>query len=121
VTTAVDTDFVAVLSDVRPDGYVQNLAEGIVRGRFRESFDNPSLLEPGTAYEFTIQLWNVSHLLRAGHRIRLHITSSDFPRWDRNAGTGAPTGTDTALHPADQTVLHDRARPSRVVLPVIPR
>jgi uncharacterized protein len=121
MTTAADTDFVAVFSDVRPDGYAQNLAEGIVRGRFRESFDNPSLLEPGNPYEFTIRLWNVSHVLRAGHRIRLHITSSDFPRWDRNPGTGAPAGTDTTLRAADQTVLHDRAHPSRVVLPVIPR
>ncbi len=121
MTTAVDTNFVAVFSDVRPDGYAQNLAEGIVRGRFRESFDNPSLLEPGNPYEFTIQLWNVSHVLHVGHRIRLHITSSDFPRWDRNPGTGAPAGTDTTLRAADQTVLHDRAHPSRVVLPVIPR
>ncbi len=121
MTTAVDTDFVAVFSDVRPDGYAQNLAEGIVRGRFRESLDNPSPLQPRTPHEFTIQLWNVSHVLRAGHRIRLHITSSDFPRWDRNPGTGAPTGTDTTLQAADQTVLHDRVHPSRVVLPVIPR
>jgi putative CocE/NonD family hydrolase len=121
MTTAADTDFVAVLSDVRPDGYAHNLAEGIVRGRFRESLGTPSPLRPGTPYEFTIQLWNVSHVLRAGHRIRLHITSSDFPRWDRNAGTGAPTGTDTILRAADQTVLHDRVHPSRLVLPVIPR
>jgi len=121
MTTAADTDFVAVLSDVRPDGYAHNLAEGIVRGRFRESLGTPSPLQPGSPYEFTIQLWNVSHVLRAGHRIRLHITSSDFPRWDRNAGTGAPTGTDTTLRTADQTVLHDRVHPSRLVLPVIPR
>ena len=121
MTSAADTDFVAVLSDVRPDGYAQNLAEGIVRGRFRESLGTPSPLQPGNPYEFTIQLWNVSQVLRAGHRIRLHITSSDFPRWDRNAGTGAPTGTDTTLRTADQTVLHDRVHPSRLVLPVIPR
>jgi len=121
MTTAADTDFVAILSDVRPDGYAQNLTEGIVRGRFRESLSHPSPLQPGTPYEFTIQLWNVSHVLRAGHRIRLHITSSDFPRWDRNPGSGAPTGTDTTLRTADQTVLHDRVHPSRVVLPVIPR
>ena len=121
MTSAADTDFVAVLSDVRPDGYAHNLAEGIVRGRFRESLGTPSPLQPGSPYEFTIQLWNVSHVLRAGHRIRLHITSSDFPRWDRNAGTGAPTGTDTTLRTADQTVLHDRVHPSRLVLPVIPR
>jgi uncharacterized protein len=120
-TSAVDTDFVAVLSDVRRDGYAQNLAEGIARARFRKSLANPSPLEPNIPYELTIQLWNISHVLRAGHRIRLHITSSDFPRWDRNAGTGTPTGTDTTLRSADQTVLHDHVHPSRVVLPVIPR
>ena len=121
MTTAQDADFVAVLCDVRPDGYAQNLAEGVARGQFRESFINPTPLEPGTPYEFTIQLWNISHVFRAGHRIRLHITSSDFPRWDRNAGTGAPIGTDTILRAARQTVLHDSRHPSRIVLPVVPR
>lgn len=120
MTTAEDADFVAVLSDVRPDGYAQNLAEGVLRGRFRDSFVKPSPMEPGIPYELTISLWNVSHVFRAGHRIRLHITSSDFPRWDRNAGTGAPTGTDSALRGAEQSVLHDVVHPSRVVLPVIP-
>ena len=120
MTTAQDADFIAVLSDVRPDGYAQNLAEGILRGRFRESFIEPSPMEPGIPYEFTIKLWNLSHVFRAGHRIRIHITSSDFPRWDRNAGTGAPTGTDSRLRVAEQSVLHDVAHPSRVVLPVIP-
>lgn len=121
MTTAEDADFIAVLSDVRPDGYAQNLAEGILRGRFRDSFVQPLPMEPGIPYEFTIKLWNLSHVFRAGHRIRIHITSSDFPRWDRNAGTGAPTGTDSTLRVAEQSVLHDVAHPSRVVLPVIPR
>jgi uncharacterized protein len=121
MTTAEDADFIAVLSDVRPDGYAQNLAEGIARGQFHESSVNPKPLEPGRPYEFTIRLWNISHVFRAGHRIRLHITSSDFPRWDRNAGTGAPIGTDTTLRVAQQTVLHDSGHPSRIVLPVIPR
>ena len=121
VTSAADADFVAVLSDVRPDGYAQNLAEGVARGQFRESFIDPSPLQPDAPYEFTIRLWNVSHVFGAGHRIRLHITSSDFPRWDRNAGTAAPIGTDTALVAARQTVLHDSRHPSRIVLPVVPR
>ncbi|MGU3432542.1 CocE/NonD family hydrolase [Actinomycetes bacterium M1A6_2h] len=121
MTSARDADFVAVLSDVRPDGFVHNLAEGVARGQFRESFIGPALLEPGTPYEFTIQLWNISHVFRKGHRVRLHITSSDFPRWDRNAGTGAPVGTDSVLLAADQTVLHDSRHPSRVVLPVVTR
>ncbi|MGU3292889.1 CocE/NonD family hydrolase [Williamsia sp. M5A3_1d] len=120
-TSVADADFVAVLSDVRPDGFVQNLAEGVVRGQFRESFIDPMPLEPGAAYEFTIPLWNISHVFRRGHRPRLHITSSDFPRWDRNAGTGAPVGTDTSLRAADLTVLHDARHPSRIVLPVVPR
>lgn len=120
-TSAQDADFVAVLSDVRADGYTQNLAEGIARGQFRESFIAPTPMEPDTVYEFTIRLWNISHVFRAGHRIRIHITSSDFPRWDRNAGTGARIGTDSILHAAAQMVLHDSRHPSRIVLPVVPR
>jgi uncharacterized protein len=119
-STAHDTDFIAVLSDVRPDGYAHNLAEGIVRARFRESYEYPTPLEPGAIYMFHIQLWNVSHVVRAGHRIRVHITSSDFPRWERNVGSGAPSGTDVHTVGADQSIWHDAKRPSCVVLPIIP-
>jgi len=106
---------------VRPDGYAQNLAEGVVRARFRESYTNPSPIVPGVVYSLQIELWHISHVIRAGHRIRLHITSSNFPRWERNAGTGNQAGTDSVLLRAEQMVFHDAQRPSCLVIPVIPR
>jgi len=120
-SSALDADFVAVVSDVRPDGYAQNLAEGVVRARFRESYTNPSPIVPGVVYSLQIELWHISHVIRAGHRIRLHITSSNFPRWERNAGTGNQAGTDSVLLRAEQMVFHDAQRPSCLVIPVIPR
>jgi putative CocE/NonD family hydrolase len=119
-TTGTDSDFMAVVSDVRPDGYTQNLVEGAVRGRFRESLTDPTPLVPGRVYELKVDLWATSHVLRAGHRIRVHVTSSDFPRFDRNLNTGESFGG-TRVVVAEQTLFHDAERPSRVVLPVIPR
>ena len=121
-SSAPDTDFVARLVDVHPDGRAYNLADGIIRARFR---DTPrggpeALLEPGRAYEFTIDLWNTSNVFRAGHRIRLQVTSSCFPRWDRNQNTGNPLDSDVELRVAEQTILHDREHPSHVVLPLVP-
>jgi len=118
-TDGLDTDFVAVLCDVHPDGFVQNLAEGIVRGRFRDSFDDPQPMQPNTVYELHIPLGNISHVVAAGHRIRLLITSSNFPRWDRNTNTGEPIATGTRIRVAEQTVYHDASRPSRLILPAI--
>jgi putative CocE/NonD family hydrolase len=120
-SSATDTDFVGTLVDVRPDGYAHNLVEGIVRARLRESTTEPSLLEPRRTYAFEIDLWAVSHVVRAGHRIRVDVTSSSFPRWDRNPNTGAPFGADAELRPADQTIFHDRDHPSHVMLPVVRR
>jgi putative CocE/NonD family hydrolase len=117
----VDTDFTAKLVDVRPDGYAHNLQDGIVRARYRTSAAEPSFLEPGRVYEFEIDLWSVSHLVKTGHRLRLEVSSSNFPRFDRNPNTGAPIGQDARLESARQTVLHSAAHPSHVVLPVIPR
>jgi len=118
-TSAVDTDVVAVLSDVRPDGYTQNLVETVVRGRFLASYTSPRLLEPGRVYAFPLDLRAISHVVAAGHRLRLHVTSSDFPRYARNLGTGeGVTGTRTVV--ADQTLYHDAEHPSHVVLPVVP-
>jgi putative CocE/NonD family hydrolase len=119
-TDGPDTDFVAVLCDVHPDGFVQNLAEGIVRGRFRDSFDDPQPMQPGTVYQLHVPLGNISHVVATGHRIRLHVTSSNFPRWDRNTNTGERI--DKAIHTrvAGQTLFHDTLRPSRLVLPIVP-
>jgi putative CocE/NonD family hydrolase len=123
---ALDTDFVARLVDVYPDGFAQNLADGIIRARYRNSDPSrsagqgrPELLTPGQPYEFTIDLWATASVFKAGHRIRVDIASASFPRWDRNPNTGAPLGSDTDMRPARQTILHDAAHPSRIVLPVV--
>ena len=115
-----DTDFVARLVDVWPNGFAQNINDGIIRARYRNG-DQPEMLEPGRPYEFTINLWSTANVFKVGHRIRLDITSANFPRWDRNPNTGAPFGQDSELRPAHQTILHDPAHPSHIVLPVIPR
>jgi uncharacterized protein len=120
-TTARDTDFVAKLTDVWPDGSSRILAEGILRARFREGFDRPRLVEPGTPLEYTIDLVATANLFRAGHCIRLVVTSSSFPRFDRNPNSGKPFGEDGPddLRPARQTIFHDAVRASHVVLPMI--
>lgn len=119
-SSARDTDFVAKLIDVHPNGFAQELCYGIVRARYRESFDEPSLIEPGRVYEYTIQVNPTSNLFKRGHRIRMDISSSDFPNFDRNHNTGGDDYKEAALQTAQQTVYHERSRPSRVILPVIP-
>jgi putative CocE/NonD family hydrolase len=118
-STATDTDFVARLVDVHPDGYAQNLTDGIVRARYRDP-DHPALVEPGRAYEYVIDLWATANRFLAGHRIRVDVTSSSFPRWDRNPNTGAPFGADAEMRPARQSIFHDAEHPSRIVLPIVP-
>ncbi|HZO74361.1 MAG TPA: CocE/NonD family hydrolase [Ktedonobacteraceae bacterium] len=122
VSSATDTDFVARLVDVHPDGFAQNLTDGIIRARYRNfaQGEAPTLIEPGRPYEYEIDLWATSNVFKVGHRIRLDITSSNFPRWDRNLNTGAPLGTDDTPVVAHQTILHDREHPSYVVLPIVP-
>ncbi len=122
VSSAPDTDFVARLVDVHPDGYAQNLTDGIIRARYRnfERGEAPSLIEPGAAYEYEIDLWATSNLFKAGHRLRLDVTSSSFPRWDRNPNTGHAFGADAELAVARQTILHDSEHPSYVTLPIVP-
>ncbi|MCP5035552.1 MAG: CocE/NonD family hydrolase [Actinomycetia bacterium] len=120
-SSAVDTDFTAKLIDVRPDGYAMNLLDGIIRARYRDSAADPDLMEPGEVYRFTIDLWATSNLFQTGHRIRLEISSSNFPRFDRNLNTGEPFGEGATPVTANQTIYHQAARPSAVVLPVIPR
>ena len=114
-----DTDFTAALVDVYPDGFAQLLQEGVLRARFRESLSEERLLEPGKPVRLQIDLWAAGHLFRAGHRLRLEVSSSNFGRWDRNLNTGRPLGTDAETAKAVNTVYHDRARPSRLILPVV--
>ena len=121
VSSAPDTDFTVKLVDVWPDGGAYNLMDGIIRARYRESNTHPSLIEAGKLYMYTIDVWATSNLFKAGHRIRVEISSSNFPRFDRNHNTGHAFGGDTELRVALQKIFHDRDHPSQIVLPVIPR
>jgi uncharacterized protein len=120
-SSALDTDFTGKLVDVFPDGKAYNLCEGIIRARYRDSADQLSLLEPGKVYRYEIDLWVTSNVFMPGHRIRLEVSSSNFPRFDRNPNSGKEFGTDTELVKATQTLYHDGTYPSHLVLPVIPR
>ena len=119
-SSATDTDFTAKLVDVSPCGCANNLTDGIIRARYRESTVQSQLIEPGQPYKYTIDLWFTSNVFKAGHRIRLEVSSSNFPRFDRNPNTGNDFGADAILMPAMQTVLHNSDHPSHVTLPVIP-
>ena len=118
-SSAQDTDFVVKLMDVWPSQFVQELCHGIVRARYRQSYERPSLLRPGEVYEYTIEMNPTSNLFQPGHRIRLDVTSSDFPNFDRNHNTGGDDYFEATLKTARQTLFHDGRYPSRVILPVI--
>jgi putative CocE/NonD family hydrolase len=120
-STAVDTDFMAMLLDVWPSGFAQRLCDGMVRARFRAGMDRPSLIQPGKVYRYAIDCWNTAHVFRAGHRVALQISSAAFPKYDRNLNTGAQLGVTSEMAVAEQTIHHDAARPSAVILPIIPR
>jgi putative CocE/NonD family hydrolase len=96
------------------------MAEGILRARYRDSLSQPSLLKPGQVYRLEIDLVGTSIAFQKGHRIRVHVTSSHFPQFDRNPNTGAVFGTTSEVKVAQQTVYHDAERPSHVLLPMIP-
>ena len=106
--------------DVRPDGYAQNIADGILRARYRESQSSAKLLANGEVYELTIDLWATSHVFLPGHCLRVEISSSNFPRFDRNLNTGGDQATGTTFQVAEQTVFHNQKFPSHILLPVIP-
>ena len=120
-SSAVDTDFTAKLVDVWPNGFAQNLTEGILRARYRESTTGaPKPIVPGKIYEYKIDLWSTSNVFLKGHRIRLEVSSSNFPRFDRNLNTGqAPPSSDFVK--ATNTILHDSEHPSALLLPVVPQ
>ena len=120
-TSAPDTDFTAKVVDVCENGCARNLTDGIIRARYRDSMSNPTLLEPGKAYCYDIDLWATSNVFKAGHRIRLEISSSNFPRFDRNTNTGNIIAADTELRPALQTVFHDGQQAAYVKLAIVPR
>ena len=126
-SSAVDTDFTAKLIDVYPaspdfpGGFDMNIGDGILRARFRESIEREKLMEPGKAYEFAIKLYPTSNVFKKGHRIRVDISSSNFPRFDINPNTGESLNDHRRMVTATNTVHHDRVHPSHILLPVVPR
>ena len=123
-SSAVDTDFTAKLIDVHPpssdyaEGLAINITDSIIRARYRNGWLKPELMTPGEPYEFVFQLYPTSNIFRRGHRIRLDISSSNWPRFDVNLNTGGPLGRKGSYQAAAQTVYHDADCPSHVVLPL---
>ena len=120
-TTAKDTDFTAKLVDVYPDDRAINLCDGIIRARYREANKKPTLVEPQKIYQYTIGLTVTSNVFKKGHRIRVELSSSNFPRFDRNPNTGNAFARDAEVIPATQKIYHDAEHPSHILLPVVPR
>ena len=119
-TSAADTDFTGRLVDVAPDGTAINLTEGILRARFRESTTGAAKpITPGQIYEYKIDLWSTSNVFLKGHRIRLEVSSSNFPRFDRNLNTRKDAATSTEMVKATNTIYHDAQHPSALILPVV--
>ncbi|MBI4539721.1 MAG: CocE/NonD family hydrolase [Gemmatimonadetes bacterium] len=125
-STAVDTDFTAKLVDVYapsadfPTGFDMNLTDAIIRARYRNRPDRAELMEPGKVYEFTIKPFPTGNVFRKGHRIRIDLSSSNFPRFDVNPNTGEPLGKNRRMITADHTIYHSAQYPSHVVLPIVP-
>ncbi len=117
---ALDTDWTAKLVDVDPDGKAWNLCDGILRARYRKSGQQAELLEPGQIARYEIDLWSTSNVFLPGHRLRVEISSSNFPRFDRNPNTGHAFGANAELKTAHQTIYHDASHPSHILLPIIP-
>jgi len=119
-TDRTDTDFTGKIVDVSPDGYAKILLEGVIRGRYWKTFQKQNLLTPNQIYDFYIDLWSTSNLFLKGHRIRVEVSSSNFPKYDANPNTGHKFGEDAEVLLANQRVYHDNAHASYVALPVIP-
>lgn len=120
-SSATDTDFTAKLIDVAPDGTPYNLTEGILRAKFRLSTSEATPIVPGKVYEYKVDLWSTSNVFLKGHKIRVEVSSSNFPRFDRNLNTGLDAANSAAFVPATNTVYHDAAHPTALILPVVPR
>ena len=120
-SSAVDTDFTGKLVDVGPDGKAINLTEGILRVVYRDGMSEPKPIEPGKVYEYKIDLWSTSNVFLKGHKIRLEVSSSNFPRFDRNLNNGKSAADSTVFVKVTNTILHDTQHPSALVLPLVPR
>jgi putative CocE/NonD family hydrolase len=119
-TDGPDTDWMIKLVDVYPDGYAMPVSEGILRARFREGLDKMEMLEPGQVYEYEITLTGTANVFKPGHRIRIDITSSNFPQFDRNPNTGDDLGSSDRVRVANQTVYHGGVNASYLVIPIVP-
>jgi uncharacterized protein len=119
-SSALDTDFTAKLVDVGPDGFARNLTDGIIRARYRNSREKAELLQPGQVYELTIDLWSTSNVFLKGHALRLEISSSNFPRFDRNLNTAEQPESGQQFISAKNAIFHDHTRPSALILPIVP-
>jgi putative CocE/NonD family hydrolase len=119
-SSAVDTDFTGMLADVWPNGFAQNLTSGILRLRYRNSQEKPELANPGETYHIKVDLWATSNVFLAGHKLRLEVSSSNFPRFDRNLNTGEEQARGTRMVKAANVIYHDKLRPSALVVPVLP-
>ena len=120
-SSAPDTDFTAKLVDVDTCGCARGLTDSIIRARYRESLSTPTLIEPGQVYKYTIDLVATSNVFKAGHRVRVEVSSSNFPRFDRNPNTGREPSEEDQLVRALQTIFHDSQYLSHMTLPIIPR
>jgi putative CocE/NonD family hydrolase len=120
LSSTPDTDWVVRLCDVWPDGRSMWVCDGILRARYRNSFEREELMASGQIYRFEVDMWATAQVFQAGHRLRVQVTSSDFPWYDRNLNTGGPFGEEVRGQVAANTVFHDAMRPSHVVLPVMP-
>jgi putative CocE/NonD family hydrolase len=119
-TDRTDTDFNGKIVDVYPNGYAHILLEGVIRGRYWKTFKQQNLLTPDKVYEFYVDLWSTSNVFQKGHRIRIEVSSSNFPKYDANPNTGHKFGSDAETLVANQKIYHDKDHPSYVLLPVIP-
>jgi uncharacterized protein len=119
-SSAVDTDFTAKLVDVSPDGFAMDLTDGILRMRYRDSQEKPELMNPEQVYKISVDLWATSNVFKKGHLLRLEVSSSNFPRFDRNLNTGANQSTSREFVLATNAILHDAEHPSALLVPAIP-
>jgi hypothetical protein len=119
-SSAVDTDFTGKLIDVWPNGCAENLLDGILRARYRNSMEKAEFMNAGEVYKLTINLWSTSNVFLAGHKLRVEVSSSNFPRFDRNLNTGEDPESGTRTVKATNVVYHDRDHTSAVVLPIVP-
>lgn len=120
-SSAPDTDFIVRLIDVQPDGYMYNICDGILRARYRNSLKIAEWLQQGKVYDLKVDLWSAAHVFKPGDRIAVQITSSSFPRWDRNWNTTDNPGAALSGQPARQTIWHNSEYPSCILLPVLAR